>query len=135
MPPFLRARYAIAVAALVASTPLGAQGYFTGGVKGGAGQFSYTGKHEFGWKVTGPDLIAFLNWETGKPFTPQFEIGQSHRLGVSTSGGSRLTFSASTIDISVLAKYRFGSLLGLRPFVLAGPTMMYSGSCNLQFIT
>jgi len=122
-----------AVVALAASASADAQ--FSGGVKGGLGQSSYTGKHEFVWRVTGPNSSAFVNWSGGGRISPQLEIGEYQRLGISTTGGSRLTFSATYIEALFLAKYSLGHVLGVRPYVLAGPTVVYAAKCNVEFVT
>lgn len=127
-------RLAVVAAVAAYAAPAGAQ--FTGGVKSGVGTAGYTGAHEFAWRLTGPNTTLFLNWASGARTSQQVEIGESHRIGLSTSGGSTLTFSASYLDMLLMTKLDFGrTLLGVRPFVLIGPTLKYGTRCNLEFST
>jgi hypothetical protein len=122
------------LAALTLALPATAGAQLTGGVKTGTGQSLYTGKHEFAWKVAGPNTTVFLNWTNGS-LSQQLEVGDSHRLGVSSTGGSILTFSATYVDVLLLSKFTFKKRLGTRPFLLAGPSLVYGLECNLEFVT
>src|SRR5690348_13797061 len=95
------------VLTFIAAVPAIAHAQFTGGVKSGTGQSGYTGKHEFAWRMAGPNTTMFLNWATGGATSQQLEIGDSHRLGVSSTGGSTLTFTATYIDVLLLSKFTF----------------------------
>lgn len=133
MTPLFRVARTLAIAAAL---PAVAGAQFSGGVKSGTGMQLYTGKHEFAWKVAGPNTTAFLNWvnSTGT-LSQQLEIGDSHRLGVSATGGSTLTFTATYLDVLLLSKFTFAKRLGTRPFILAGPSLVYGLDCNLEFVT
>jgi len=122
-----------ALAIALPATVAGAQ--LSGGVKSGTGQSGYTGRHEFEWRVTGPNTTLFLNWVGLGSTSQQLEIGDSHRLGVSTTGGSLLTFSATYLDVLLLSKFSFAKHLGTRPYFMAGPTLVYGLDCDLEFVT
>jgi hypothetical protein len=131
--PSLFRTFRRAAIALLSAAPASAQ--LSGGMKGGIGQSIYTGDHEFAWKTTGPNTTLFVNWDGGGRVSQQFEIGESRRLGVSTTGGSQLTFSATYLDILLASKFTSPKLLGTQAFLLAGPRLVYGVSCNLEFIT
>ncbi len=125
---------AIAVSVIAIATPAAAQSWF-GGVKSGAGQSSFTGDHEFAWKVAGPNITAFVERRDAGRISQLLEIGNSQRLGVSTTGGSTLTFSANYLDVLLLTKLEFAKRLWTRPFVKVGPAFVVGLDCNLEFVT
>ena len=122
-----------ALAMVFAASPAAAQEW-TAGVKSGAGQALYTGKHEFDWRTTGPNSALYVNRSLGGRFSQQFEVGESRRVGVSTTGGD-LTFSATYLDLLFLTRMEMGRILGARPYFLFGPSAVYGLDCNLKFVT
>jgi hypothetical protein len=130
---YCRLGAAVAVAMLLPVATAEAQ--LRGGVKSGIGQALYTGEHEFEWRTAGPNTSLFVNWASGQRTSQQLEIGDSHRLGVSTTGGSVLTFTATYLDISLLTRFALPRTLFVEPYVMAGPSLVYGLSCNLEFIT
>ena len=135
MPSLARAVWIVAVVASVGAGTTTADAQWSGGAKGGIGQGSFTGQHEFAWQVVGPNTVLFLNRSIGDRFSLQPEAGVSRQVGLSQVGGSTLTFGAVNVDMRLMGQYAFLPHRATQPFMAAGPSLSYRLSCNLEFVT
>jgi hypothetical protein len=128
------ARLLPVVIALLSSGATAHAQNWSGGVKGGLGQGGFTGSEEFNWNQTSLSTALFVNRRLGERFGFQPELAHLQKVGISVVGSSTLTLAVDYLEMPLLLQLKLPRVVGVMPFVLAGPNVALSLSCTLKFV-
>ena len=123
----------VTLAALVTlASDAGAQ--WTPGVKAGAGQSGYTGSTEFDWQPGAISVSLFYARPLVGRVSLQPELVYGQKYGQSIVGSTSLSFRADYLMLPVLLRLDL-TKTAVRPYLLAGPSLIMQARCNMQFVT
>lgn len=124
-------RYSVAALLLLAQT---ASAQYMAGLKAGYGQGAFTGTTEFQWQ-SATTYGVFATGAITRTLSLQAEVYLSEKVGESRVTGSSLTFQANYLSLPLLARYAPATPGPVKPYFLAGPSLVLQVRCQVRFVT
>lgn len=114
--------------------PAMAHGQWMAGAKAGYGLGAFSGSTEFQW-LPGATVSAFVNGPITRSLALQAEVYLNQKQGESRVTGSTLTFDATYLTLPVLLRFAPGTPGPVKPYFLAGPSLVIQARCQVRFVT